>query len=74
MKYENEGLPNQTDQRLRTLEYAIRTSIFVREEQEDDADPEHLTEAARCGIAVDAPMTKGDLLNAVQTVLRGRAK
>jgi hypothetical protein len=70
----NEGPAQQTAQRLKTLEYAVRSSIYVREEQEDDAEPDHLKEAAQCGIEVNARMTKGDLLNAVQTILRACAK
>ena len=57
-------------QRLRTLEYAIRQSMPVREDQEDAADPAHLLEAAACGIATPADLSKGDLLSLVQTRLR----
>lgn len=63
----------ESGKRLKKLEYAIRTSIIVREDQEDDADSGHLEEAAQCGINVIATMTKGDLLNAVQTALRASA-
>ena len=46
----------------------------VREDQEDPADPQHLTEAAVCGIVVTpaiAPtLSKGDLLSLVQTHIR----
>lgn len=69
----NEALRLQLNERLKQLEYAIRTSITVREDQEEDADPRHVEEAAQCGIGVDAAMTKGDLLSAVQTVLRANA-
>lgn len=57
-------------EQLHGLEYAIRKSITVREDQEEDAEPLHLGEAARYGIRGDALTTKGDLLNAVQTALR----
>lgn len=57
-------------ERLKFLEYAIRQSIAVREDQEEDAEPQHKDEAARYGIRSDALSTKGDLLNAVQTSLR----
>lgn len=55
---------------LKVLEYSIRHSITVREDQEEDALPHHLDEARRLGIASDDASTKGDLLNAVQTALR----
>lgn len=55
---------------LRKLEYAIRQSMPVREDQEDAADPQHLAEAAACGIAVTSTLTKGDLLSLVQTRIR----
>ncbi len=57
-------------ERLRNLEYSIRQSITVREDQEEDADPAHCSEAERCGIASAGLLTKADLLNAVQTALR----
>lgn len=56
--------------RLQALEYAIRQSMPVREDQEDAAEAQHLHEAAHCGVAVDAGLSKGDLLNRVQTALR----
>jgi hypothetical protein len=57
-------------QRLKTLEYAVRQSMTVREDQEEAADPQHLDEAKGCGISVEDGMTKGDLLSAVQTLMR----
>lgn len=56
--------------RLKELEYAIRKTIAVREDQEEIAHPKHVEEAAHCGIHVEADMTKGELLNGVQTLLR----
>jgi len=56
--------------RLTSLEYAIRQSITVREDQEDAAAPEQLEEAASCGVHVERDMSKGDLLSAVQTLAR----
>ncbi len=73
VKHGNEAAGTQLGDRLKKLEYAIRTSITVREDQEEDADPSHLEEAERCGIITDALMTKGDLLNAVQTAARATA-
>jgi hypothetical protein len=55
---------------LRKLEYAIRQSMPVREDQEDPADPQHLDEAAACGIAITSAFSKGDLLSLVQTHIR----
>ena len=55
---------------LRKLEYAIRQSMPVRDDQEDPADPQHLAEAAACGIAVTPTLSKGDLLSLVQTRIR----
>ena len=60
----------QMIERLTFLEYEIRRSITVREDQEEDAQSWHVEEAGRCGIAVHAAMSKGDLLNAVQTAAR----
>jgi hypothetical protein len=57
-------------ERLKTLEYEIRKSITVREDQEELVDPQHEEEAKRCGIPVEEFSTKGDLLNAVQTAVR----
>ncbi len=59
-------------QRLKTLEYAIRQSIPVRDDQEEPADVEHLAEAAACGITVGEGLSKGDLLSLVQTRMRAR--
>lgn len=56
--------------RLQKLEYAIRQSMPVREDQEDPADPRHISEAAACGIAVKSELSKGDLLSLVQTRMR----
>lgn len=70
MENTNDPSPTQLIERLTFLEYEIRRSITVREDQEEDAQPWHLKEAERCGIAVDRAMTKGDLLNAVQTAVR----
>lgn len=56
--------------RLQKLEYAIRQSMPVREDQEDPADPRHLEEAAACGVAVTPELSKGDLLSLVQTRMR----
>ncbi len=61
-------------ERLVTLEYAIRQSMTVREDQDEPAEPGHIQEAAQCGIAVDDAMNKGDLLNAVQTLHRASQK
>jgi hypothetical protein len=55
---------------LKVLEYSIRNSITVREDQEENAEPQHKAEAERYGIRSDALTTKGDLLNTVQTALR----
>ena len=61
-------------ERLTILEYAIRQSMTVREDQDEPANPEHKDEAERYGISVDSTVTKGDLLNAVQTLVRARRK
>ena len=63
---------NKTDslERLQKLEYAIRQSMPVREDQEDPADPQHLDEAAICDIAIAPGLSKGDLLSLVQTRIR----
>ena len=55
---------------LRKLEYAIRQSMPVRDDQEDPAEPQHLDEAAACGIAITPILSKGDLLSLVQTRIR----
>lgn len=60
--------------RLGILEYAIRQSMTVREDQDEPAEPRHLAEAAQYGVAVDDAMTKGDLLNVVQTLHRASQK
>ena len=57
-------------ERLKILEYEIRRSLTVREDQEDNVDPQHRDEAERCGIPVEDLHTKGELLNAVQTTVR----
>lgn len=57
---------------LQRLEYAIRQSITVREDQEDAADPLHVEEALRYGIDAPTGASKGDLLSLVQTHLRAR--
>jgi len=48
--------------------------MTVREDQDEPANPQHLSEAARYGITVSEAMTKGDLLNVVQTMHRARQK
>jgi hypothetical protein len=55
---------------LKTLEYAIRRSITLREDLEDDADAAHRDAASRCGIDIGPLQAKGDLLSAVQKTLR----
>ncbi|HTJ96823.1 MAG TPA: hypothetical protein VL381_05095 [Rhodocyclaceae bacterium] len=57
-------------ERLRDLEYAVRQSMTVREDQDEPAQPQHIDEAKHCGITVVADATKGDLLSAVQTRVR----
>ncbi|MNR82233.1 hypothetical protein D3C72_129880 [compost metagenome] len=59
---------------LSKLEYAIRQSMTVREDQDEPTDAQHRQEALRYGIVVDEAMTKGDLLNAVQTLHRASQK
>lgn len=61
-------------ERLTILEYAIRQSMTVREDQDEAAELPHMNEAERCGIAIEDAMTKGDLLNAVQTLVRATQK
>ncbi|HTH95197.1 MAG TPA: hypothetical protein VL550_08190 [Rhodocyclaceae bacterium] len=65
---------NRTDQtgQMQSLEYAIRQSMSVREDQEDPADPLHIEEARRYGIPAHDDLSKGDLLSLVQTHLRAR--
>lgn len=70
MESANQNSPAQLVERLTFLEYEIRKSITVREDQEEDAQAWHLQEAQRCGIEIHASMSKGDLLNAVQTAAR----
>lgn len=67
---ENKTTVNELIETLTRLEYAIRQSITVREDQEDNADPHHVEEAKKYHINTTDDMTKGDLLNAVQTHLR----
>jgi hypothetical protein len=55
---------------LKNLEYEIRRSITVREDQEDAAEVQHIDAARALRIPLEADITKGDLLNAVQTQLR----
>ncbi|HEY1181948.1 MAG TPA: hypothetical protein VGE56_06575 [Rhodocyclaceae bacterium] len=57
-------------ERLLKLEYAIRQSLAVRDDQEDPADLQHLDEATACGIDVTPELSKGDLLSLVQTRIR----
>jgi hypothetical protein len=57
-------------ERLKVLEYDIRKSMTVREDQDEDADPQHRDGAECCGISVEGLHTKGELLNAVQTAVR----
>jgi hypothetical protein len=60
---------------LQNLEYEIRRSIPVREDQEDAAEPQHIDAARALDIPLQGDITKGDLLGAVQTQLRAaRAK
>jgi hypothetical protein len=66
---------NKTDQadlikRLTILEYAIRQSMTVREDQDEPVERPHKEEAERYGISAAEEMTKGELLNAVQTLVR----
>jgi hypothetical protein len=61
-------------EQLQKLEYAIRQSMPVRDDQEDSADPQHLADAATCGIAVTPDLSKGDLLSIVQTHLRSHPR
>lgn len=44
--------------------------MAVREVQDEPALPQHIDEAAQCGIAVAGELTRGDLLSAVQTAIR----
>ena len=74
MKNANESSHADLIARLTKLEYAIRQSMTVREDQDEPAYPEHNDEAKHCGISVEDEMTKGDLLNAVQTLVRATRK
>ena len=69
---ENKTIANEMIEKLTRLEYAIRSSMTVREDQEDNADPRHLEEAALYDITISAGMTKGDLLGVVQTMVRAK--
>lgn len=66
----NSGDIAQRIDQLSFLEYEIRRSITVREDQEEDALEWQLKEAERCGITLAPMATKGDLLSAVQTAVR----
>lgn len=61
-------------EQLTNLEYAIRLSMTVREDQDEAADQQHKHEAERYGIVIEDATTKGDLLNAVQTLVRATQK
>ena len=52
------------------IKLLVKPGDAVREDQEDPADPQHLAEAAACGIAVTPHLSKGDLLSLVQTRIR----
>jgi hypothetical protein len=64
-----DATPQRIEQ-LKHLEYEIRRSITVREDQEDTADPQQIDAAHQLGIAADTQSSKGDLLSLVQTHLR----
>ncbi|MDO8304764.1 hypothetical protein [Herminiimonas sp.] len=74
MENANESSRADLIARLSKLEYAIRQSMTVREDQDEPAYPEHKDEAERYGISAEADVTKGDLLNAVQTLVRATQK
>lgn len=74
MENVNESSLADLIERLSKLEYAIRQSMTVREDQDEAAYPEHKDEAERYGISVEDEMAKGDLLNAVQTLVRATQK
>ena len=57
-------------ERLKYLEFAIRKSMAVREDQDEPAERSHVAEAAQCGIKMTGDVTKGELLSAVQTLVR----
>lgn len=48
--------------------------MTVREDQDEPANLEQKQEAESCGIAFDSVVTKGDLLNLVQTLVRVKQK
>jgi len=48
--------------------------MTVREDQDEAANPHHTHEAESYGISVEVNVTKGDLLNAVQTLVRATQK
>lgn len=48
--------------------------MTIRDDQDEPANPEHKDEAERYGISLESAVTKGDLLNAVQTLVRARQK
>lgn len=70
----NEANKADLIEHLSKLEYAIRQSMTVREDQDEPANPGHKDEAECYGITVDSEVTKGDLLNAVQTLVRATQK
>lgn len=74
MKNANQNSYSDLIEQLTTLEYAVRQSMTVREDQDEPANPEHKDEAERYGISVNSEVTKGDLLNAVQTLVRATQK
>ncbi|WP_231949333.1 hypothetical protein [Herminiimonas arsenitoxidans] len=74
MKNVNETSHADLVERLTNLEYAIRLSMTVREDQDEAADQQHKHEAERYGIVIEDATTKGDLLNAVQTLVRATQK
>lgn len=63
---------NGLNERLQKLEYAIRQSMTVREDQEEPADLPHVEEASACGILPPPGLSKADLLSLVQTRIRAR--
>jgi hypothetical protein len=65
---------DETIERLITLEYAIRKSMTVREDQDEPADLQHTDVAKSYGVSVEDGITKGDLLSAVQTLVRAKQK
>lgn len=58
---------------LTQLEYAIRRSITVREDQDEPAEATQLEAAAVLGIATTPELSKGELLALVQTRIRSGA-